>query len=422
MRTLSSKNLRAFIFCTIFVLLCCAPLLFLFMRFFYTKDLDQLIVYRANEFISQQLPDFYKSDIAEWNTYNEDVMVLPYNASYVFNKPIEVTDYCKAEGHPIEYRILYREITIEGESFVLVSRIPMIEDHDLLGAMVTQYGSLFLILLVSLTILQRIISKNLWKPFYKTLNGIDSFSLEKGVIPEFEQANTVEFDWLNNRLSDLMTDNMSIYKRQKEFIENASHELQTPLAVFKSQLDILIQQPGLSQANTEVIQSLYNVLARMTRMNKNLLLLARIDNEQFAQIEEVDLIQTLYEQLFYLRELAESENLKMTVEVNDSLKVNANKLLVESLINNLVVNAIRHNIENGTIHIRVDKESFAVFNTGIMEELNADRIFRRFSRASEMKKGNGLGLSIVKQICHMHGWDIRYTFVDKKHCFTVCFN
>lgn len=419
MRTLADKNLRGFFIYTTLVVLCCAPLLFFLMRHFYAEDLDELIIFRSDEFISKRLPSFSKEDIDHWNKYNEDVAIVPYSDLYVFDKPVKEPFFNSAEGYPVDYRVFYRKIVIEGKPFVLMSHIPMIENKDLLATMGSQYGLLFLALLVSLTILQRMMSKKLWKPFYDTLDKIEGFKLESGQKPDFEQTTTIEFSRLNEKLNGLMVDNITIYKQQKEFIENASHELQTPLAVFKSQLDILLQQPGLTQSNTEIIRSLYAVSARMTRLNKNLLFLARIDNAQLSNMEVVDFVKILHDQLMYLRELAESEGLTVHEETGNSLNLKANKLLVESLINNMVVNAIRHNVKEGTINIKVDKSGLKVSNTGVPYALDPNKIFRRFSRSSEEKKGNGLGLAIVQQICIMHGWEVSYNYENNLHIFGV---
>lgn len=419
MRTLADKNLRGFFIYTTLVLLCCAPLLFFLMKHFYAEDLDELIIFRSDEFISKRLPSFSKEDIDHWNKYNEDVAIVPYSDLYVFDKPVKEPFFNSAEGYPVDYRVFYRKIVIDGKPFVLMSHIPMIENKDLLATMGSQYGLLFLALLVSLTILQRMMSKKLWKPFYDTLDKIEGFKLESGQKPDFEQTTTIEFSRLNEKLNGLMVDNITIYKQQKEFIENASHELQTPLAVFKSQLDILLQQPGLTQSNTEIIRSLYAVSARMTRLNKNLLFLARIDNAQLSNMEVVDFVKILHDQLMYLRELAESEGLTVHEETGNSLNLKANKLLVESLINNMVVNAIRHNVKEGTINIKVDKSGLKVSNTGVPYALDPNKIFRRFSRSSEEKKGNGLGLAIVQQICIMHGWEVSYNYENNLHIFGV---
>ena len=211
MRTLADKNLRGFFIYTTLVLLCCAPLLFFLMKHFYAEDLDELIIFRSDEFISKRLPSFSKEDIDHWNKYNEDVAIVPYSDLYVFDKPVKEPFFNSAEGYPVDYRVFYRKIVIEGKPFVLMSHIPMIENKDLLATMGSQYGLLFLALLVSLTILQRMMSKKLWKPFYDTLDKIEGFKLESGQKPDFEQTTTIEFSRLNEKLNGLMVDNITIY-------------------------------------------------------------------------------------------------------------------------------------------------------------------------------------------------------------------
>jgi Signal transduction histidine kinase len=297
----------------------------------------------------------------------------------------------------------------------------MIEKHDLMRTLTSQYALLFFIMLVSLSAVFYFLSKRLWWPFNETLAKIQNFNLEKGNVPQFATTDTTEFVQLNSILKNLILSNLSAYKKQKEFIENASHELQTPLAVFKSQLDMLLQQPRLTQQQMDIIQSLYSISARMTRLNKNLLILARIDNDQYGEMENIDFIQTLYAQLAFLRERAESNRIKVNVEINNNLHVRANKILMESLIINLIVNAIRHNIENGMIDIQVSDHCFIVSNTGTSQSIDKEKVFRRFNRKSEEKKGNGLGLSIVHEICKMHGWTIHYDYKDGLHSFVVRF-
>lgn len=420
-KSLANTNLRVFSLFTILILLCCTPLLFSLMRKLYAKDLDELITSRSNEFVSRYLPDFSQTDVKVWNKYNEDVQIIPYDSMLILNKPIQEPFFNKAEGHQVDYRILYTKIKIRNHPYILVSRIPMIEDHDLIMILITQYGSLFLILIVSLTLLQKLISKKLWKPFYSTLEKIEHFSLEKGAIPKFDNTGACEFVMLNGILTDLIKENVSIYKKQKEFIENAAHELQTPLAVFQSQLDILLQQSDLSKSITDKIQSLYSQSARMARLNKNLLLLTRIDNQEFDKTEEIDFVQTLYGQLQYLRELAESEGLKFKVNIEKPLKIKGNRILTESLITNLIVNAIRYNNENGIIKIQINDRIFEVSNSGDSTPLDSNRIFRRFNNISKEKRGNGLGLSIVYQICQFHKWNIKYVYNNDLHNFIVTF-
>ena len=261
----------------------------------------------------------------------------------------------------------------------------------------------------------------MWKPFYNSLNEIENFELEKGEIPGFTQTTTTEFVRLNNNLSKLMQDNIASYNQQKEFTENASHELQTPLAVFQSQLDLLLQDSNLNERQMNVIESLYDVSSRLTRLNKNLLLLSRIDNSQFKETITTDFSELLEHQLTYFKELASNNGITLVVDIQNSLIITANKVLLESLINNLISNAIRHNYSGGLINIQVKDNTFQISNSGDKLLLNKDKVFRRFSRTSEERKGNGLGLSIVNQICKLHGWEVGYNYENELHCFYVIF-
>ncbi|MFA7141391.1 MAG: HAMP domain-containing sensor histidine kinase [Proteiniphilum sp.] len=420
-RTLAAKSLWGFSLSTLLILLCCAPLLYKLMERYYAQDLDELVIFRIQEFENEQLPSFKAADIEVWNRFNEDICILPFDEKYPLLEVRQEEFFDKAEGHSIDFRIVYDKITIEGTSYILSSRIPMIEKHDLIRTLTYQYGLLFIVLLISLSVVSYYMSKRLWRPFHSTLSKIRNFSLEKGKLPQFNSTDTTEFVQLNSILNDLISNNLSSYKKQKEFIENASHELQTPLAVFKSQLDILLQQPNLSQEQTDIIQSLYSVSSRMTRLNKNLLLLARIDNDQYINRVDIDFVQTLYAQLLYLRERAESNGIKVNIEIDNPLKIQANRILVDSLITNLIVNAIRHNTENGIINMRVVDCGFVISNTGANQALDKDKVFRRFNRTSEEKKGNGLGLSIVHEICKMHGWKIQYDYTNNLHVFMIQF-
>ena len=427
LKSLTSKSLFRFFTFTAIILLCCFPLLYILMENKYAEDLDDLIEFRANEFVEYILPSFTIEDIAQWNKYNEDMSIIPFDEKHPRRKARQEEYFNNSEGHNIDYRILYLDILIEGQQYLLVSRVPMIEFHDLLNTLLMQYGVLFIILMISLSIVYVYISKRMWRPFYGTLQKMERFNLASGKELEFESTDIKEFVRLNEQLSKLIKENLRIYRQQKEFVENASHELQTPLAVFQSHLDTLLQQPDLKEAETNIIQSLYTTSSRMTRLNKNLLLLAKMDNEQFEQRETVDFVQVLYEQLSPLREMAESNGINITAEVNNPLMVEANLILLESLISNLIVNAIRHNNDTGAVHIRLDDKTLTVSNTGQPEPLNSDKIFRRFSRTlirrskDTTPSGNGLGLSIVRQICVLHKWNIEYQYENEVHIFTIQF-
>lgn len=183
--------------------------------------------------------------------------------------------------------------------------IPALDlEEDIMHGIMIQFGVITVVLAVAIVLTVRFISRRLWKPFDETLLRIEGFRLEDGKLPVLPESDVEEFARLNHTLTALMEGSLASYRMQKEFTENASHELQTPLAVFQSKLDLLLQQPHLSEQQAEIIQGLYENVTRLSRLNRNLLLLAKIDNRQYGQMEDINLARFLEEQAPFLKSIA----------------------------------------------------------------------------------------------------------------------
>ena len=276
---------------------------------------------------------------------------------------------------------------------------------------------LFVLIVGGLLFLNRRLSKSVWKPFREALDQLKTFSLNNQTKIEFSKTDVSEFDELNQSLTKLIEHNVSVYKTQKEFTENASHELQTPLAILKNKLDILLQNQDLTEKQYQIAEEMNRALSRSSRINKNLLLLAKIDNKQFDS-ETFHLDEVLNQSLEILQEHFEQKNISVKTEISDNVKVNGNIGLTEVLINNLILNAIRHTSINGSILIRLSQSEFEVSNSGT-DKLNGDLLFKRFSRFSKDNNGSGLGLAIVQEICKSQNWTIDYRFENNNHIFSV---
>lgn len=276
---------------------------------------------------------------------------------------------------------------------------------------------LFIVIVGGLLFLNRKLSKSVWKPFRETLDQLKTFSLNNQTKIEFSKTDVSEFDELNQSLSNLIVQNISVYKTQKEFTENASHELQTPLAILKNKLDILLQNQDLTEKQYQIAEEMNRALSRSSRINKNLLLLAKIENNQFEN-SEIYLDELLNQSMEILQEHFEQKNISVNTEISSNVKVNGNIGLTEVLINNLILNAIRHTSINGSISVNLNNSVFEVSNSGT-EKLNSDLLFKRFSRFSKDNNGSGLGLAIVKEICKSQNWTIDYRFENNNHIFSV---
>jgi len=299
--------------------------------------------------------------------------------------------------------------------------IPALDlEQDIMQGVMLQFGLIVGVLAVAIVLTLRFISRRLWQPFDLTLRQIEGFRLENGKLPTLPDTDVKEFARLNRSLETLMENSLASYRTQKEFTENASHELQTPLAVFQSKLDLLLQQPDLTGRQAELIQGLYEDTSRLARLNRNLLLLARIDNRQYGQTEDIRLTRFLDELTPFLQSIA-GDILLYEDFADSTLTVRANRTLLESLVNNLVVNAVRHNRPKGEIRLVVSGRELTIANTSDESALDGKLIFNRFYRPSEKVKGNGLGLAIVRAICGYHGWTVAYRYDEGMHHFTVRF-
>lgn len=298
--------------------------------------------------------------------------------------------------------------------------VPAIDlEEDILQGIVIQFAWILTVLGVAIVLTLRFISDRLWRPFDRTLRAIEGFRLEDGAVPALPDSGIKEFSRLNAVLNQLMADSLNSYRIQKEFAENASHELQTPLAVFQSKLDLLLQLPEITERQAAIIQDLYRMNSRLSRLNRDLLLLAKMENGQFGRAE-TDVVSVLNELLPCFDNLAAGLALRREFRVG-SLKITANRSLLESLITNLMVNAVRHNGPNGAITLTLEPDSLTVSNTSGEPALDESRIFDRFYRPAERSEGNGLGLAIAKAVCDYHGWRIAYSYRDGRHAFAVTF-
>lgn len=302
--------------------------------------------------------------------------------------------------------------------------IPKLDlEKDIIAGMMLQFLLIFTVISLALFITLRFITKKMWQPFDDTLRKAENFNLAQSEIPVFMKTSIFEFNLLNKTLEMLMRKDKEIYQIQKEFTENASHELQTPIAIIRNKLDLLMQE-NLTENQMMIISDLYSLTVRMGHLNKDLLLLAKIENSQYAVNEKIDVIKLLSESL----PLYDSVLNGMKLCITDHRKqrdenITANPNLMECLLKNLIVNAIRYSPAKSNIDIDVMDTGISVTNTSVNSApLDTRTLFSRFHSGNLQQKGNGLGLAIVKAICDYHHWNITYHFENGNHIFVIDFN
>lgn len=268
--------------------------------------------------------------------------------------------------------------------------------------------------------MNRRLSKKLWLPFQDTLEKIKNFELNSEKPVQFQETDTTEFAELNATVDKLLRQSIATYKNQKEFTENASHEMQTPLAVLKNKIDLLLQTDGLTKKQYEIAEEMNEALMRSSALNKNLLLLAKIENSQFDSSEVINFSTILLQSIEEFHEHFVAKNIRINQNILPDIVKKGNTGLTEILINNLIINSIRYASNGSEITVSLSDSGFQIGNSGD-QALDSELLFKRFSKISSAGKGSGLGLSIVQEIAKLHGWKVNYSFRDGSHIFSVLF-
>lgn len=258
------------------------------------------------------------------------------------------------------------------------------------------------------------------KPLYILLNWQRNYSLTGKNPPLPDMYSIKEFEELY-RATNQSTQRMEkAYSDQKHFIGNASHEIQTPLAVSINRLENLLNL-DLTQEQAEEIIKTISSLEQLTRLNKTLLLLTKIENNQFLEKENLSLKAIIDKILEVFKDVYAYKNIRVSFENEKDINLYSNKTIIEILVNNLIKNAFNHNIENGEIKISINSNSLTIFNTSNSKELDKEKIFQRFFKDSSSNTSIGLGLSLVKSICDNNNFLLDYYFKSGMHYFEIKF-
>ncbi len=419
---LLQKTIRSYFIYSVFILLVAVPVFYFTIQRIVREDVDRDLI-ATKEMLKPKISNaLLNNAISQLRFLDRDISisVSTYRREFDSLQTVEIYDSNTQESVP--HRILTSAFTINGAPCLLQVKTSLVSKNELIESIVKVEVALLFLLLAGLFIINRTLSKRIWKPFYTTLGKLHKYKVEKHESLALAKSSVNEFNDLNVSLEELTNRTYQAYLSQKEFTENASHEMQSPLAVFQSKLELLMQTSPLNEEQAQLMGDLADASQRMARLNKSLVLLTKIDNNQFAEIENVSLKNVVESFLQQYHPQATEKHIRIYEEIDNEITLKANKALIEILIANVLGNAIRHNVDRGSITVIIKDNIFAIQNTGKPSPLDDKKIFQRFQKNSTDTNSIGLGLEMVKKICSIYDYTIRYQFNHSLHSFTIGFN
>jgi len=344
-----------------------------------------------------------------------DVKLMDYSVrNFQSIKDTDIYDPKTDSFTPFRY-IYYSGNTIQKKGFVITIFQIISEKNELLQDIGLYMFFLFFSLLLISILINYLIARKLWRPFYNSVKIAGRFDIQSDKPLDLPETDIIEFNQLNEVFNNMTRKMRNDYLNLKEFGENASHEIQTPLAVIRSKTDLLMQQKNLNKDSLTLIKSINEAITKLFKLNQGLLLISKIDNQVFHEIKSVSLKQLTVTSLENYKEIMNLKNIRVDIDASDEAVIEMNEVLADVMISNLLSNAVRFNIDGGFIRCKIDNKYFTITNSGLPLSFNPEDLFRRFHKNSSNPQSVGLGLSIVKKIADNYGMNLVYTCSNAIH-------
>lgn len=304
---------------------------------------------------------------------------------------------------------------IRDQYYYLETYDVIVESDDISDAVVTSLTRIFLLLLVAFGGIAVFFSARIFRPFNQTLDRIRNFRVgDRGPL-DLPETGTREFARLNHFIEQMAEKSRREYQALKEFSENASHEIQTPLAIARSKLELLLDSPQLSDEELGLVGSAQDSINKLSKLGHSLSLLTRIENEEFGNAERIDFSQLVRRAIGQFSELADLKALQLQQDIQPGVTLRIDPVLADVLLTNLLQNAVRHNYQGGCIEVRLAPDVLCIRNTGQPPQSPPEEFFRRFRKNQQSGESLGLGLAIVKRICELNQLRIDYRYAEERH-------
>lgn len=414
---------------TLYLLLAALPIslggVFLLNTFIHRNIRHEIDEVLASEFVQvkEQLR-LHPPDAADLPGWAPNIRIMLTTSSVQLAPAYTDTiAYIPGEKKREHVRMLRSTYAFGGRSYVVTLQQSYLEFDEIARALSVGIIVCFLVVVLLLVGADVLVTRRIWQPFYNIIDELKQYRLDQPKEAEFPVSNIAEFTLLSQSLDEMSRRTRHQYAQQKQFTDNASHEMQTPLSVLSFELDLLQQSERLDESDLDRIQRAQQEIRRLSAMNQSLLLLAKIDNHQFAHNESVNIGKLVTQLLDNYSDFATHRGLTITRLINEGPSRLLNRQLAEVLFSNLIKNAIRHGDAKSSVFVHVGSSSFIITNEGDPLPFPKEQIFGRFVRNQALPQSTGLGLALVKEIAEQYSMTVHYTYVSgmRRHMLQIDF-
>ncbi|MCZ4223182.1 sensor histidine kinase [Pedobacter rhodius] len=414
---LADRYNRVNLITALIVLLITGIIYYVVIHFIFTEKLDRDLTVEEDE-IKQYVATYQKLPLPA-SFLDQQVQYKLLNRDDKESRFFKNTTYYNSKEKESEPGRSLITTLVQGNNLYEVTITKSrLEADDLVQIILLITLGVTCLLLLSLILINRFVLKRLWMPFYAILEQMKAFNLVKMSEIKLNSTDVDEFKELNTSAVQMALRVRQDYKELKNFTDNASHEMMTPLAVINSKLDTLLQAGPITERQGVLMEDIYNAINRLTKLNQSLLLLTKIENNLISDVQLVDFREVITEKCRQFQEILKKENLSLNINLKPC-EIEMSRYLADILLNNLLGNAVKYNHTKGFITINLDNDFIEIINSGKNFSLTDQHFDRFFKSASS--EGMGLGLAIIKQICTLYNFSVTYSFFQENHCFKVLF-
>jgi two-component system sensor histidine kinase QseC len=413
---LFTKYNRINISATIFIFLAGSVAFYFVLDYVLIRQLDASLRSEKQEIAEyiqshHQLPEIQ-------NTKEQWIQIIKTDQPKSVDIKRSIPIYNKSEDETEYIRQLIFQVSVNQEVYLVTVNKSETETDELLKLIILVTLSMVAMILLFNYLINRRLISSIWQPFYNTINNIKDYAANQQAL-KLSKEPIDEINLLNESLNSMTEQIHKDFYALRSFTENASHEMQTPLAIIRSKVESLYQIAEGKEMMMQQLLAIEDACLKLSKLHQSLLLLTKLENRQFILNESIQLKSILVQKCEERIELFQSKQIELHIDATE-FNMHFHQHLAEILISNLLNNAIRYTAVGGTISIVLNQNFLIVSNTALSGSLDTDKVFTRFYKASDT--GTGLGLSIINEICTSAGFNIVYQFENGMHIFKIGFH